>query len=89
MADEDEIAALVIDNGSGMCKGGYNPGEGRARLAKMKSGGCRPQVGPTAPNRPPSAPAGGHTGIRVPSTRPGHRGGNLTQYEYSTLSNGV
>jgi hypothetical protein len=23
MADEDEIAALVIDNGSGMCKGGY------------------------------------------------------------------
>jgi len=22
MADEDEIAALVIDNGSGMCKGG-------------------------------------------------------------------
>ena len=24
MADEDEIAALVIDNGSGMCKGGFN-----------------------------------------------------------------
>jgi len=24
MADEDEIAALVIDNGSGMCKGGLN-----------------------------------------------------------------
>jgi hypothetical protein len=22
MAEEDEIAALVIDNGSGMCKGG-------------------------------------------------------------------
>jgi len=25
MADEDEIAALVIDNGSGMCKGTENP----------------------------------------------------------------
>ena len=24
MAEEDEIAALVIDNGSGMCKGGFN-----------------------------------------------------------------
>ena len=24
MAEEDEIAALVIDNGSGMCKGGLN-----------------------------------------------------------------
>ena len=23
MAEEDEIAALVIDNGSGMCKGGW------------------------------------------------------------------
>ena len=23
MADDEDIAALVVDNGSGMCKGGY------------------------------------------------------------------
>ena len=33
MADEDEIAALVIDNGSGMCKGGYNPVQTRGETA--------------------------------------------------------
>ena len=54
MADEDEIAALVIDNGSGMCKGGYNPVQTRGETAndERKGGGCWPQVGPTALNQP-------------------------------------
>ena len=49
MADEDEIAALVIDNGSGMCKGGYCQrlicnhlgGGGRGNLSSAgRIGGC-------------------------------------------------
>lgn len=40
MADEDDIAALVIDNGSGMCKGGFNLGFdlGAAMMWRVRGG---------------------------------------------------
>ena len=46
MADEEDIAALVIDNGSGMCKGKYRRGgqegsRGRGRGAPRRAGGGR------------------------------------------------
>ena len=46
MADEEDIAALVIDNGSGMCKGKYRRGGqegslGRGKGAPRRAGGGR------------------------------------------------
>ena len=46
MADEEDIAALVIDNGSGMCKGKYRRGGqegslGRGKGAPGRAGGGR------------------------------------------------
>ncbi|EJK63020.1 hypothetical protein THAOC_16346 [Thalassiosira oceanica] len=65
MADEDEIAALVIDNGSGMCKGGYKPVQTAAKVGTArgnKSDGCWPQVGANG-YKPASSSCGRHTGI--------------------------
>eukprot|EP00986_Skeletonema_menzelii_P018901 scaffold26765_cov208-Skeletonema_menzelii.AAC.3 len=40
MADEEDIAALVIDNGSGMCKVAALPGGENSSLLKCEVGWC-------------------------------------------------